>query len=287
MRVHLNGRLVEETEARISVFDRGFLFGDGIFESMRARNGKVFRLDRHLARLERSAFLIDLALPETRTLGHAVRDLLDAEGLTDARVRLTVTRGPGRPGDYVNAPGPPTVVISAAPFAGIDRALRERGVAVVIARRRAMPADVLDPSIKSTSRLVSVLARREAQQHGAFESIWLDSGGCLTEGTASNLFLVSAGRLSTPAIADGSLPGITREAIIEQAREAGIPIIEERLPAGRLEQAEEAFLTNTSWEVLPVVSVDGRAVGDGQPGPVARDLLRRYTALVARECSGE
>ncbi len=287
MRVHLNGRIVPDTEARVSVFDRGFLFGDGIFESMRARNGRVFRLDRHLTRLEQSASLIDLTLPGTDLLALAVRELLDAERLRDARIRLTVTRGPGRPGDYVDAPGPPTVVISAVPFAGIDQRLRERGVEVAIARRRAMPAEVLDSSIKTTSRLVSVLARREAHQRGAFESVWVDASGCITEGTASNLFLVSEGRLCTPAIADGSLPGITREAIIEQAREAGVPVVEERLPVGRLERAEEAFLTNTSWEVLPVVGVDGRPAGGGRPGPVTRDLQRRYADLVARECSGE
>ena len=288
MRVHLNGRLVRESEGVVPVCDRGLLFGDGIFESMRAVRGRVFRLDRHLARLRRSAAAIGLALPDRLAdLGRDVAELLRANGLSDARVRLTVTRGPGRPGDYLFAPGPPTVPMIAAPFRGLDPALHERGVALVVSRRRQVPPESIDPSIKSISRLGSVLARREADDGGAFEAVLLDLHGHLTEGTASNLFLVEGGRLRTPPVPEGGLPGVTREAVLELARLEGIDAAEERLPAARLHAAHEVLLTNASWEVLPAVSVDGKPVGGGKPGPVARTLLARYRDLLRRECGGD
>lgn len=288
MLVHLNGRLVPEGEATVSILDRGFLFGDGVFESMRVVGGRIFRLDRHLERLRRSADLIGLALPGgPGAFGEAAIKLLRENGLTEARVRITVTRGPGRPGDYVEAPGPPTVVMIAAPYAGPDPALRERGVTVAIPRRRQIPAEAIDPSIKSISRLASVLARREARDQGAFEAVLLDLAGNLTEGTASNLFLVVRGRLLTPLVPEGGLPGVTRQAVLELASAAGIEVHEDRLPARTLSHADEAFLTNTSWEVLPVARVDQRPVGDGRPGAVTRDLQGRYRDLLRRECGGD
>jgi branched-chain amino acid aminotransferase len=284
--VHLNGRLVDETAAVVSVFDRGFLFGDAVFESMRALDGRIFRLDRHLARLERSADLVGITgMPARADLARAVEELLEANRLRDARLRLTVSRGRGRPGDYVGSEGPLTQVISASPFSGPDLALFDTGVPIVVAPRRAVPAEVLDPAIKSTSRIVAVLARREARDCGAFEAIFLDAAGHLTEGTASNLFLVRDRRLLTPASPGGALPGVTRAAVIEVAGEAGLAVIEDRLPADLLPAADEIFLTNTSWEVLPVAAVDGRRVAGSCPGPITRDLLGRYRALVARECA--
>jgi len=283
--IHLNGRLVAEGEARISVFDRGFLYGDGVFESMRAVGGGVFRRERHLDRLRRSASGIGLDLPMPLPgLAAAIGDLLEANRLRDARIRVTLTRGAGRPGEYVEAEGPATVVITAAGFAGLDPALHREGVAVAIPPRRLIPPEALDPAIKSISRLSSVLARREARDRGGFEAILLDGGGNLTEGTASNLFLVRDGRLATPPVPAGGLPGITREAVIEIARAAAIPVAEEPLPARLLQDADEAFLTNTSWEVLPVVRAEGRPIGGGSPGPVARDLLLRYREMLRREC---
>ena len=285
MLVHLNGRLVEESRARLSVFDRGFLYGDGIFESMRAIGGVVFRQSRHLERLGRSADGIGLALPIPASgFAAAVRELLDRNRLPDARIRISVTRGEGRPGNYVEAQGPPSVVIAAAGFEGLDPALYQSGVRVAIGRRRQIPPDALDPAIKSISRLSSVLARREAREAGAFEAILLDGEGNLTEGTVSNLFLVIGGRLLTSPAPSGGLPGITRAAVAELARAFSIGFSEERLPAGLLETADEVFLTNTTWEILPVVLIDGRPVGAGVPGPVARHLLARYRELVHLEC---
>jgi branched-chain amino acid aminotransferase len=284
--IHLNGRLVSDREAMVSVFDRGFLYGDGVFESLRAVGGGPFRLDRHLRRLERSARGIGLDLPvPLSALEAAVVEVLGANRLRDARLRVTVTRGAGRPGEYVEASGPATVVISASAFAGLEPALHRDGVAAAVPARRQIPPEALDPQIKSISRLGSVLARREARDRGAFEAILLDGLGNLTEGTVSNVFLVEGGTLRTPDAPSGGLPGITREAVIEIARALSTPVAEEALASGRLLAADEVFLTNTSWEVLPVVRVDGRPIGGGVPGPVARRLLAGYRDLLARECA--
>ncbi len=286
--VHVNGRLVPEDEAALSVFDRGFLFGDGLFESMRSLGGTVFRLDRHQARLRHAAALVGFeAEAALAGIPDAIAGLLRANRLGDARIRVTVTRGPGLPGDYAAAPGPPTVVIAAAPFAGIDPELRRRGVAVAIPRRRQLPAATLDPSIKTTSRLHAVLARREAQAAGAFEAVLLDESGHLTEGTVSNLFLVAGGALLTPPAPGAGLPGVTRGAVLEIAPAMGLPAREEPLRTDRLRDASEAFLTNTSWEVLPAVRFDGRPVGTGVPGPITLDLAARFAALMRRECLGD
>jgi branched-chain amino acid aminotransferase len=284
VRVFVNDRLVEEHDAVVSVFDRGFLYGDGIFESMRVVAGTVFRLGRHLDRLTRSAALIDLRLDGLPDLRHAIGTLLQANRLRDARLRVTLTRGPGRPGEYVAASGPPTLVISGAPYAGPDPRLASAGVEVRIATRQAVPAQVLDPAVKSLSRLSSVLARREAAAHGAHEAILTDAADRLTEGTVSNLFVVREGRLRTPPSTGEALPGITREAILELAPTAGIESVEEPLSRSALLEADEAFLTNTSWEVLPIARVDGRPLGTGAPGPVARRLGALYRELLHREC---
>jgi branched-chain amino acid aminotransferase len=283
--VHLNGRLVAAAEACVPVLDRGFLYGDGIFESMRAAAGIVFRFERHWARLRGSAALVGLELPVGAAgLRQEVRDLLETDRLREARVRVTVTRGPGRPGDLAAATGPATRVITAAPFVPLDPGLYAEGVGIAVVDRRQMPREVLDPAIKSTSRLHLVLARREAAARSAFEALLLDASGCLTEGTASNVFLVRGGRLLTPPAPGAGLPGVTREAVLEVAGAAGVACSEEPLPAAALYEADEVFLTNTSWEVLPVRAVDARPVGGGRPGPVTDLLLRGYRDLVRREC---
>ena len=285
MLVHLNGRLVDEAQAVLPVFDRGFLYGDGVFESMRAAQGRIFRLEAHLDRLERSAALAEFeGLPARSLLAAELDELLQANGLADARLRLTLTRGAGRPGDYVGAEGAPTRVATVTAFHGLDPEHYERGVALAVSRRQSVPAAVLDASIKTTSRLSAVLARREAARAGAFEAALLDADGCLTEGTTSNVFLVRAGRLLTPAIDGNALPGVTRAVVLETARAAGIPVDERALPRDLLHEADEIFLTNTSWEVLPVTRVDDRPAGGGRPGPITLALLSGYRDQVRREC---
>lgn len=285
MLVHLNGRLIEETEATVSVFDRGFLFGDGVFESLRACAGGFFRLERHLDRLERSCALAGITgVPSRAVLSAELSQLLAANRLTEARVRLTVTRGAGRPGDYVAVLGPPTRVATASPFGGIAPEVRQAGVGVRLASGRAIPASALDPAIKTTSRLFAVLARREAAHHGAFEALLLDGAGRITEGTASNLFVVREGRLTTPPALGGALPGVTRHAVLEIASLSGIAADEAPITADDLRAADEIFLTNTSWEVLPVVQVDGGPAGGGRPGPLTSRLEDLYRDLMRREC---
>lgn len=287
MQVLLNGLPIPEADAAIPISDRGFLFGDALFESMRAYGGVVFRLDRHLERLAQGAAIAGFeAMPDPALLAREVGMVLALNTLLDARVRLTVTRGRGRPGDYVGVDGPPQRVVQASAFAGPDpRHLRE-GVRIGVADRRAIPASSLDPSIKTTSRMASVLARREAAARGAFEAILLDAAGRVTEGTASNLFVVERGALLTPPVGGAALPGVTRAAVLEAAAEAGIEASEAPIAVDRLLGADEVFLTNSSWEVMPVIAIDATTVGDGRPGPVARLLLSRYGALVRRECLG-
>ena len=287
MQVLLNGLPIPEAAAAIPISDRGFLFGDALFESMRAYGGVVFRLDRHLERLAQGAAIVGFeAMPDAALLAREVGMVLALNGLLDARVRLTVSRGRGRPGDYVGVDGPPHRVVQASAFAGPDPRHRREGVRIAIADRRAVPASSLDPSIKTTSRMASVLARREAAARGAFEAILLDEAGRVTEGTASNLFVVERGALLTPPVGGAALPGVTRAAVLEAAAEAGIEATEASIAVERLLRADEIFLTNSSWEVMPVVAIDATTVGDGHPGPVSRLLLERYGALVRRECAG-
>lgn len=287
MQVLLNGRPVDEAAATIPIHDRGFLFGDALFESMRAYAGRVFRLDQHLLRLAQGAAIAGFdAMPPGDLLAREVGEVLALNQLREARVRLTVTRGPGRPGDYVGVDGPPNRIVQASAFAGPDPSHLRDGVRVSVAARRAVPAACLDPSIKTTSRMVSVLARREAAAAGAFEAILLDGRGEVTEGTASNVFLVERGGIVTPPVAGTALPGVTRAAIMEAAATAGLRATEEPVTRERLLGAEEIFLTNSSWEVMPVTSVDAALVGGGRPGPIARRLLEGYRALVRRACAG-
>jgi branched-chain amino acid aminotransferase len=264
--VHLNGRLVTEEDARVSIFDRGLLFGDGVFETMRAVAGRPFRLERHARRLERSAGSIGLDLPwPPDRVGPLIHALLEANRLSEARLRLTITRGRGRPGDFIGTDSPPTVIATAAAF-------------------QALPARDYMEGVKVSIASASVLARREARQQGAREAILLNGSGCVTEGTASNIFLVEEGALVTPPAPEGSLPGITREAILELTRESGRTAREEPVAAERLHAAREIFLTNTSWEVLPVTRIGDRTISEGRPGPVTCSLLHLYRSLVRREC---
>lgn len=285
MWIHLNGRLVAEADARVSVFDRGLLFGDGVFETMRAVAGRVFRLERHVRRLERSAGSIGLDLPwPPDRVGPLIDELLAANRIREARVRLTVTRGRGRPGDYIAADSPPTVFATAAPYQALPGRDYTEGVEIAIAARRAIPHQSIDASIKSISRLASVLARREAREKGAHEAILLDEAGHVTEGTASNIFLVEGEGLVTPPAPEGTLPGITRAAVLELARDTDREAREEAVTEHRLRAAGEVFLTNTSWEVLPVTRIEGSRISGGRPGRVTLALLDLYRSLVRREC---
>ena len=282
----LNGGLVPAEKARVSVFDRGILLGDGVYETLRVRNGKPFRWPPHRERLRRSLekARIVLAFPLS-FLDEGLAECLRANDLKEARLRMTITRGEGNPGFEMMEGATPTAIIAASPWKPLPGERYREGVQAIIPRIHQTGEDNLDPALKSISRIHLVLARMEAEERGAHEALLLGSGGEVREGTASNVFLATGGRLRTPSLESGVLEGITRQAILELARAAGIPCREERVVRADLESADEIFFTNTSWGALPVTRLDGKPVGTGKPGPLTRELGSRLSALVDEECA--
>ncbi len=284
--VWLNGAVVSGPEARVSVFDHGFLYGDGVFETARSWRGRVFRWVRHRERLGRSLTAARMELPfPLSDLDAAIESCLEANGLRDARIRLTITRGQGGPGlEAVGDPPSPTVVVAASPWRPLPEEKYRNGVSAIVPRIRQTGRGSLDPALKSISRVHLVLARLEATQKGAHEAILLADDGVVTEGTVSNVFLVRDGVIRTPSLESGILEGVTREAVLELARSRARGVEEGRLARPDLAAAEEIFLTNTSWGVLPVTRLDGSPVGDGRAGPAAAELGGRLADLVDSEC---
>jgi len=284
--VWLNGRLVPAEKARVSVFDRGVLLGDGVYETLRVRNGKPFRWPPHRERLRHSleGARIVLSLPLS-ALDEGIARCLEANDLREARLRITITRGEGDPGFDMMEGATPNVILAANPWKPLPGEKYRDGVQAIIPRIRQTGQENLDPALKSISRIHLVLARMEAAERGAHEALLLGSGGEVREGTSSNVFLAQGGKLRTPSLESGVLQGITREAILELARAAGIPCREDRVGREDLESADEIFFTNTSWGALPVTRLDGKPVGTGKPGPLTRDLGSRLSALVDEECA--
>jgi len=264
----------------VSIFDRGLLYGDGIFETIRAYHGRLFRFDDHIRRLERSARGIALRLPHhPRRYRRQLLDLLAANRLHDALIRLTVTRGVGPAGLDPPWPTRPTVIIVARPFTSYPAALYRRGFRVVTAKIRRPPPTAAPPHAKHLNYMVNILAKREATRRRADDALLLSSAGHLCEGTTSNLFFICGNRLLTPSRATGLLEGITRRVILELAHRLKIPVRQGEFTPRTLLAADEAFLANTSYEVMPVVRVDGRTIGSGRPGPLTQRLHRAFAGL--------
>ena len=283
MWVYLNDRFVPKEEAVVSVFDHGFLYGDGVFETLRAYRGRIFQLTEHLARLERSASAVGMALPVTRErLADLARESLTRNQLQEAYVRITVSRGPGEIGLDPALCKSPTLVVIAKPFEPYPESFYTDGVSVIIAQTRRNPPEALPPHVKSLNFLNNVLAKMEANAAGSHEALLLNYRGEVTEGTTSNVFVVQGQRLRTPAVECGLLAGITRGIVLQLAREGGIPVEERRLTVRDLTDAEECFLTNTTQEVLPVTRVDRRSIGDGRPGQITRRLHGSFRAGLDR-----
>jgi branched-chain amino acid aminotransferase len=283
--VWLNGELVPAADAKISVFDRGILLGDGVYETLRVHHRRIFRWSEHRSRLERSLSAAGIVLPyPTAALEEAIGACVGANHLPDARVRITMTRGEGDPGFDLMPGTLPNTIIAASPWRPVPRERYDAGVAAITATIRQTGSDSLDPALKSISRIHLVLARMEATRLGAQEAILLGSDGMAREGTASNLFIVKDGRLVTPAVESGILEGVTRAIVLEQARRSGMAWAEGAISQADLQSAEEIFLTNTSWGALPVGLLDAKPVGLGKAGMVAREMGRRITELVEREC---
>ena len=280
--VNVNGRISPASEAVISVFDHGFLYGEGIYETLRTYNGVPFLFDRHMRRLRHSARLIELALPFTKDqVSTNIRETITAAKLdgSEAYIRLLVTRGIGDLGYDARVTPRPSWVIIVKPLQQASREIYENGVKVVLVDVVRNHPQSVNPMIKSNNLLNQALAAQQAFKRGGFEAIMRNYLGELTECATSNLFIVRKGVALTPRLESGLLPGITREFVFELARDVGIAVREEVLHDEDLFAADEAFLTSTTRELLPIVAVDERAIGDGKPGPVTCNLLRRFREL--------
>ena len=267
LKVYINGELFDKENAKVSVYDHGFLYGDGVFEGIRSYAGKVFRLDEHLNRLWDSARAIWLTIPMTKAeMADAIRQTLAVNNIEDGYIRVVVSRGAGTLGLDPNRCSNPQVIIITDKIALYPQELYEKGLEIVtVATARNHPA-ALNPRIKSLNYLNNILAKIEGLQAGCIEALMLNHKGEVAECTGDNLFVVRDGRLLTPPIDAGILEGITRDAVIELAAEAGIAVREVPLTRHDVYIADECFLTGTAAEVIPVVKVDSRTSGDGQPG---------------------
>jgi branched-chain amino acid aminotransferase len=279
--VYLNGSLIPLSQANVSALDYGFLFGFGLFETMRSYNGWVFRLDRHLSRLTNSAEALGLFL-KAPELKDAVMDTIQANELGDARIRITVSPGEGGmtpdPGTCMK----PTILVMAEHYQPYPSKVYRKGFSVVISSIRRNSLSPLS-RLKSTSYLESILIKQEARAAGVDEALCLNEKGFLAEAGMSNIFLVSGGTLKTPGLESGILPGITREAVLELASQMDISALEQEISPDELFQAEEIFLTNSLIEVMPLTEIDKLPVASGKPGPVTRRLMAAYKRLVLTE----
>ncbi len=279
--VAMNGRLVPEAEATVSVFDHGLLYGDGVFEGMRAYGGRVFRLAEHLDRLWHSARAIALEIPVTKeALARTVDETVAANGQPDGYVRLVVTRGAGTLGLDPNRTAHPQVIVIVDTIALYPREHYERGLRIVTAATQRTHPAALSPRIKSLNYLNNIMAKLEGLQAGCVEALMLNHKGEVAECTADNVFAVRRGAVVTPPPDAGILEGITRGAVMELAAAAGIDCRETTLTRHDLYTADEVFITGTAAEVVPVVEIDGRKIGAGVPGPVTKRLAADFHALV-------
>jgi branched-chain amino acid aminotransferase group I len=283
--IYLNGHLIPRSKAKLSPFDHGFLYGYGLFETMRAYNGHIFRLDRHLARLCRSAESIGLTYSILTTdegkqsLKAACMATLEANGLQDARIRLTVSAGEGDMTPDPSTCSSPTILITTQNLVPLPPEKYETGFKAAISFLRRNSQSPLS-RLKSTCYMENILARTAARAAGYDEAIFLNEQGYLAEGSTTNVFLVSHGELITPCFESGVLPGITRDAILEIARTSNIKATERWVQLNELIEADEAFVTNSILELMPLVSVEGKPIGSGKPGKLTRDLLFAYRKLV-------
>lgn len=280
MKIWLNGKLVDENEAKISVFDHGLLYGDGIFEGIRFYNGRVFRLKEHIHRLFDSAKAILLNMPWTPDeICKFTCETVAANGLRDGYIRLVVTRGAGELGLNPYLCPKPSMFIIASTIKLYPEEYYQNGLAIITcATRRPAPAALM-PQVKSLNYLNNIMAKVEAIQSGALEAVMLNEQGYVAECTGDNLFLFKNGDLLTPLISDGALDGITRAVMFEIAEKLGIRVIERSLTRYDIFIADECFLTGTAAEVIPVVSLDMRVIGDGKPGELTKRFLAEFQEL--------
>ncbi len=278
--IYLDGEFVPEEEARVSVFDHGFLYGDGVFEGIRAYNGRVFELDAHLDRLFTSARYIMLDIPMTREeLIEATLETIRRNGLRDAYIRLVVSRGVGDLGLDPRKCPRPTVVIIADDIQLYPKAVYAHGIELITVSTRKNLPQSLNPAVKSLNYLNSILAKVETVRAGLDEGIMLSHQGFVAECTGDNIFIVKDGNLLTPPTSVGILHGVTRRVVMGLAEQAGRSVREDLFTQFDVYDADECFLTGTAAEIVGVAKVDGRSIGDGLPGPVTRELTAAFREL--------
>jgi len=286
MKVFIDGKYYDERAAKISVFDHGLLYGDGVFEGIRAYHGRVFKLREHIDRLFCSAKAILLNIPMSHA--HITRAVVEAcriNKIRDGYIRLVVTRGVGTLGLNPNRCKNPSVIIIADKIQLYPPALYQKGMEIVTVPTVRSLHSALNPAIKSLNYLNNILAKLEANNAGVEEAVMLNAEGFVAECTGDNLFIVKNGELQTPPLSAGALYGITRGVVMELAEEEGLAVSEPNLTRYDLFNADECFLTGTGAEIVPVVKIDGRVIGAGKPGPITRKLVTEYHALTKN--SGE
>ncbi len=276
--VYVNGELYPKSEAKVSVFDHGLLYGDGVFEGIRVYNGIIFKLREHIERLYRSAKVLRLNIPmEPEKMVEEVVRTVRANGFRDAYIRLVVTRGVGDLGLDPRKCGRPNVIIIVEHLEPIlGSGMREKGITVIFSSTRRDPVHATSHEVKSLNYLNSILAKIEAIEAGADDAIMLDSRGFVAEATGANVFIVKNGTLITPPVTTGILPGITRAVVIEIAQKLGIPVQERDITPVEFMTADEAFVTGTGAELVPIGFVGKVPIGDGRPGPVFRRILEEF-----------
>jgi branched-chain amino acid aminotransferase len=280
LKVYISGKLFDKEDAKISVYDHGLLYGDGVFEGMRSYNGKVFRIEEHLDRLWKSARAICLEVPVSKAaMAQAVNETLTANEIKDGYIRLIVTRGAGALGLDPNRTSNPQVIIITDHITLYPKEMYENGLEIITASTIRNHPLALNPRIKSLNYLNNIMAKIEGLQAGCQEAMMMNHKGEVAECTADNIFIVERGMLSTPPLDAGVLEGITRDAVLELAVVAEIPAAERTLTRHDVYTADEVFITGSAAEVIPVVKIDSRMIGDGKPGPITRELTKRFHEL--------
>ncbi|MBN1808595.1 MAG: branched-chain-amino-acid transaminase [Planctomycetes bacterium] len=281
LKIYLDGKFVPEEDASVSVFDHGYLYGDGVFEGIRAYSGKVFKLDEHVRRLYDSARAIMLEIPmPPQEMAAKINEAVNINGLTDAYIRVVVSRGKGDLGLDPRKCPRPTVVIIAASIQLYPQELYDKGLEVVSVPTNRIPNECLNPRIKSLNYLNNILAKIEGINAGVIEVVMLNRNGYVAECSGDNIFCIRDGVIRTPPVEAGILLGITRGTVIDLARSKGLQVIETNLNRFDLYVSDEVFLTGTAAEVIGVVKVDGRAIGSGKPGEITRTLKAAFEELV-------
>ncbi|HIS29403.1 MAG TPA: branched-chain-amino-acid transaminase [Candidatus Avamphibacillus intestinigallinarum] len=282
--IFLDDQFVKKEDAVISVYDHGFLYGDGVFEGLRVYDGNIFRLQEHLDRLYASAHSIMLEIPYTKEkFTQIIIDTIRKNELKSAYLRVVISRGAGNLGlDPRSCPKPGVIVIAEA-LSIYGKELYEKGLKMASVATRRNRADVLSPQVKSLNYLNNIIVKLESVQSGADEALMLNDQGYVTEGSADNIFIVKGGKIKTPPVYLGALEGVTRNVIIELAKERGYEMDEAPFTRHDVYIADEVFLTGTAAEVIPVIEVDGRVIGDGKPGQVTKDLLETFRKCVTTQ----